>query len=127
MHILVPPKKPGQLLAGSDPVGLFVSSGLGFGRLVSAAFGAASAEDDEPGVTLEALSNLVLSGRAFVEALAGAVKLGMLKGVGDTAFAEWHVKDFMVRHRKLLGLGDQDVAILETLRDRDYQILKSIA
>jgi hypothetical protein len=54
-------------------------------------------------------------------------KLGMLKGVGDTAFAEWHVKDFMVRHRKLLGLGDEDVAILETLRDRDYQILKSIA
>jgi hypothetical protein len=54
-------------------------------------------------------------------------KLGMLKGVGDTAFAEWHVKDFMVRHRKLLGLGDEDVAILETLRDRDYQILKGIA
>jgi hypothetical protein len=48
-------------------------------------------------------------------------KLGLVKGVGDLAFAEWHVKDFMVRHAKLLGLGEEDVTILRQLRDRDYQ------
>lgn len=54
-------------------------------------------------------------------------KLGMLKSSADTAFAEWHVKDFMVRHCRLLGLGDEDVAILKTLRNRDYQLLKGIS
>ena len=54
-------------------------------------------------------------------------RLGIIKGSGDIAFAEWHVKDFMVRHSKLLGLGEEDVAILKTLRDRDYNILKGIS
>ncbi|RPD50480.1 hypothetical protein DNI29_02730 [Hymenobacter sediminis] len=53
--------------------------------------------------------------------------LGLLKGPHDIPFAEWHVKDFMVRHCKFLGLGVEDVAILKQLRDRDYQAWKSIS
>ena len=54
-------------------------------------------------------------------------KLGMIKGLGDAAFAEWHVKDFMVRHSGILALGKEDVAILETLRDRDYKNWQGIS
>lgn len=32
---------------------------------------------------------------------------------------ELHVNDFMIRHRKLLGLSDCDVAVLMDLRQRD--------
>jgi hypothetical protein len=45
-------------------------------------------------------------------------KLGIIKGTGDRAFGEAHVKDFMIRHRKLLGLSDADVDILKTLMDK---------
>ena len=31
--------------------------------------------------------------------------------------AEYHVKDFMIRHRRLLGLGNEDVRRLTLLRD----------
>lgn len=31
--------------------------------------------------------------------------------------AETHVKDFMIRHQRMLGLGDEDIARLRTLRD----------
>ncbi len=31
--------------------------------------------------------------------------------------AEPHVKGFMIRHQKLLGLGDEDVGILQQLKD----------
>ncbi|MBO0932104.1 type VI secretion system tube protein TssD [Fibrella aquatilis] len=51
-------------------------------------------------------------------------KLGMIKGDMDIPFAEWHVKDFMIRHKKILGLIDEDVDILKTLRDRDFSILQ---
>ena len=54
-------------------------------------------------------------------------KLGMVKGLGDVAFAEWHVKDFMVRHQKILGLGEADVAILQVSRERDYRALKGLS
>jgi hypothetical protein len=53
-------------------------------------------------------------------------RLGMVKGIRDVAFAEWHVKDFMIRHCKLLALGAEDVAVLKTLRKRDYNIWKGI-
>ena len=31
--------------------------------------------------------------------------------------AEWHVKDFMIRHARMLGLGAEDVRRLQILRD----------
>ena len=41
-------------------------------------------------------------------------KLGRY-GLGS---AETHVKDFMIRHKKMLGLSDEDVAILKILKDK---------
>jgi hypothetical protein len=43
-------------------------------------------------------------------------RLGIIERLG-TGGAERHVKDFMIRHRKLLGLGDQDVDILRQLME----------
>ena len=37
------------------------------------------------------------------------------RGIGS---AETHVKKFMIRHRRLLGLDDEDVGILQALHDR---------
>ncbi|WP_228444734.1 hypothetical protein [Chryseobacterium shandongense] len=57
------------------------------------------------------------------EFLHGTQKdIGIINGSPDIPYAEYHVKDFMVRHKKLLGLIDEDVKILEELRDRDFQI-----
>ena len=47
-------------------------------------------------------------------------RIGLINGLDDAPFAEWHVKDFMIRHKRLLGLGDQDVEILKILRNRDW-------
>jgi RHS repeat-associated protein len=46
-------------------------------------------------------------------------RLGIIDRLGHTGMgsAETQVKDFMIRHRKLLGLGDEDVEILKKLRD----------
>lgn len=43
-------------------------------------------------------------------------RLGLIERLG-TGGAERHVKDFMIRHRKLLGLGDEDVDILRQLME----------
>jgi RHS repeat-associated protein len=46
-------------------------------------------------------------------------RLGILDRLGRQGLgsAETHVKDFMIRHQRLLGLGSEDVKILQTLRD----------
>jgi len=46
-------------------------------------------------------------------------RLGIIRRLGHSGMgsAETHVKDFMIRHRRLLGLGDEDVARLIQLRD----------
>lgn len=51
--------------------------------------------------------------------------VGIIKSSEDIAKAEYHVKDFMIRHKRILGLGEEDVKILEKLRDRDYQVLQN--
>lgn len=43
-------------------------------------------------------------------------KAGIIEKLGQQG-AERHVKDFMIRHRILLGLSDEDVEILKTLMD----------
>ena len=43
-------------------------------------------------------------------------KLGIIEKLG-TAAAETHVKSFMIRHQKMLGLMDADVNILQRLMD----------
>jgi uncharacterized protein YukE len=43
-------------------------------------------------------------------------KLGIIDRLGQ-AGAEAHVKDFMIRYKGLLGLGEEDVAILQILKD----------
>lgn len=53
-------------------------------------------------------------------------KIKMIEKSSDIAYAEYHVKDFMIRHKKLLGIGDQDVEILKKLRDRDYKNWKKL-
>ena len=53
-------------------------------------------------------------GRITQEKLGIAEKLGRY-GLGS---AETHVKDFMIRHKKMLGLSDEDVAILKILKDK---------
>ncbi|MFI2813269.1 LysM peptidoglycan-binding domain-containing protein, partial [Microbulbifer sp. JSM ZJ756] len=47
-------------------------------------------------------------------------KLGITDRLGTSGLgsAETHVKDFMIRHQKMLGLGDEDVQILQILRDK---------
>ena len=49
-------------------------------------------------------------------------KLGVIRRLGQQG-AEVHVKDFMIRHRTLLGLGSEDVDILRVLREREQAIL----
>ena len=39
-------------------------------------------------------------------------------GTSGFGSAETHVKDFMIRHQRMLGLGAEDVQILQTLRDK---------
>ena len=43
-------------------------------------------------------------------------KLGIIEKLGDHA-AEIHVKNFMIRHKKMLGLSDNDIEALVKLRD----------
>lgn len=47
-------------------------------------------------------------------------RLGITDRLGSNGLgsAETHVKDFMIRHQELLGLGDEDVRILQILRDK---------
>jgi hypothetical protein len=54
---------------------------------------------------------------ALEEFLHGTqARLGIIERLG-TSGAERHVKDFMIRHQKLLGLGDVDVDILRQLME----------
>jgi hypothetical protein len=41
---------------------------------------------------------------------------GIIQRLG-TSGAETHVKEFMIRHQRLLGLSDEDIVILQQLRD----------
>lgn len=43
-------------------------------------------------------------------------QIGIITELGR-AGAESHVKDFMIRHQRLLGLGDEDIEILKTIKD----------
>jgi hypothetical protein len=43
-------------------------------------------------------------------------RLGIIDKLGRGG-AEYHVKDFMIHHKKLLGLGAEDVEILKILMD----------
>lgn len=47
-------------------------------------------------------------------------RLGVIDRLGTSSFgsAETHVKDFMIRHQKMLGLSADDVRILQMLRDK---------
>ncbi len=47
-------------------------------------------------------------------------KLGITDRLGTSGLgsAETHVKDFIIRHQKMLGLGDEDIQILQILRDK---------
>ena len=47
-------------------------------------------------------------------------RLGIIKDLGSSGMgsAETHVKDFMIRHNRLLGLNEKDVDILKQLRDK---------
>jgi len=46
-------------------------------------------------------------------------RLGIIDRLGRSGLgsAETHVKDFMIRHQRLLGLSDEDNQILQKLRD----------
>lgn len=50
-------------------------------------------------------------------------KLGIIEKLGDVK-SEIHVKDFMIRHRRMLGLIDEDVEILKTLKVLEQGRLK---
>ncbi|MDC8853129.1 hypothetical protein [Shewanella algae] len=47
-------------------------------------------------------------------------RLGITDRLGTSGLgsAETHVKDFMINHQKMLGLGDEDIQILKILRDK---------
>ena len=47
-------------------------------------------------------------------------RLGVIDRLGTSGYgsAETHVKDFMIRHQTMLGLSDEDVRILQVLRDK---------
>lgn len=51
-------------------------------------------------------------------------RLGLIDRLSP-AGAEAHVKDFMIRHQSLLGLGVEDVNILNKLQERDQAALAS--
>jgi hypothetical protein len=46
-------------------------------------------------------------------------KLGVVDRLGTSGMgsAETHVKDFMIRHQNMLGIGQEDATILKTLKD----------
>ena len=47
-------------------------------------------------------------------------RLGITDRLGTSGLgsAETHVKDFMIRHQKMLGLSDEDIQILQILKDK---------
>ena len=36
--------------------------------------------------------------------------------------AEVHVKDFMIRHQRLLGLNPREIEVLQLLKQRDFEV-----
>ncbi|MBK6686024.1 MAG: hypothetical protein IPG45_16240 [Deltaproteobacteria bacterium] len=51
-------------------------------------------------------------------------RLGIVERLGQMG-AEAHVKGFMIRHAQLLGLVEEDVAILQVLHSRDLVMLEA--
>jgi len=49
-------------------------------------------------------------------------RLGVIDRLGSSGLgsAETHVKDFMIRHQRMIGLSNEDVTILKILRDKGY-------
>ncbi|MBI3899425.1 MAG: LysM peptidoglycan-binding domain-containing protein [Gammaproteobacteria bacterium] len=47
-------------------------------------------------------------------------RLGIIDRLGTSGYgsAETHVKDFMIRHQRMLGLGNEDVRILQILKEK---------
>lgn len=45
--------------------------------------------------------------------------IGIAQTSANISWREYHAKDFMVRHQSLIGLGEEDVARLKYLRDRE--------
>lgn len=47
-------------------------------------------------------------------------RIGVVNRLGTSGYgsAETHVKDFMIRHKKMLGISDEDIRILQILRDK---------
>lgn len=61
---------------------------------------------------------------ALEEFLHGTQKrLGVIERVEDRGMAEVHVKEFMIRHARLLGLTENDVSVLEVLRHKELDRL----
>lgn len=51
-------------------------------------------------------------------------RLGIVEGLGQLG-AGAHVKGFMIRHARLLGLVEEDVAIPRALHSRDLVMLQA--
>ena len=49
-------------------------------------------------------------------------RLGVIERLGAQG-AEVHVKQFMIRHQTLLGLGAEDIGILEELLEQERALL----
>jgi hypothetical protein len=47
-------------------------------------------------------------------------RIGVVDRLGSSGLgsAETHVKDFMIRHQKMLGLSNEDIRVLQMLRDK---------
>ncbi|MCB9471469.1 MAG: hypothetical protein H6677_24555 [Candidatus Obscuribacterales bacterium] len=50
-------------------------------------------------------------------------KIGVIDRVQDLGMAEVDVKDFMIRHKTMLGLSEKDVAVLEALKQKELDKL----
>lgn len=51
-------------------------------------------------------------------------KLGILDLIEHPTMAEFEVKDFMIRHSRMLGLDENDIKVLEALKLRELQKLE---
>ena len=49
------------------------------------------------------------------------VDVGFLQSSDNQSWREYHAKHFLVRHSNLMGIGEDDVRILEHLRDRELK------
>jgi len=49
------------------------------------------------------------------------VDVGMEQSSENLSWREYHAKDFLVRHKDMMGIGAEDVQLLEHLRDRELK------